>query len=381
MKLGSTYMKPKIETLTIERFRALERIELSGLGRVTLITGRNNTGKSSILEALQILVSDASPSIINKILRFREEHTGEIEDQNQPANAEGMFPWSSLFNGFPQFSTDIKPIVIRSNGRQRSLDLSLEACWLSEELGPDGSRRFVSRQQSLFEGEEDYPALRVKSNNIERLLPLSRLRRRFGYRSALRTEVEDQAFTCLFVSPYGGEGTATLGYLWDKIALSDREEDVVEALRIIDDGIIGVSMVGGEGAHHARTAIVRSKQIQRPVPLRSFGDGLNRLFGIILSLVNAKSGILLVDEFENGMHHTVQLDAWRAVFKLATRLDIQVVATSHSWDAIDAFQKAASEVPDEGVLIRLTKKGNEIIPTIFDEKELAVAARERIEVR
>jgi predicted ATP-dependent endonuclease of OLD family len=108
---------------------------------------------------------------------------------------------------------------------------------------------------------------------------------------------------------------------------------------------------------------------------------MNRLFGIILSLVNAKDGLLLIDEFENGMHYTVQTDAWRAVFKLASRLDIQVVATSHSWDAIEAFQKAASESPEDGVLIRLTRKGDDIVPTVFREDELAIATRDRIEVR
>lgn len=183
------------------------------------------------------------------------------------------------------------------------------------------------------------------------------------------------------MSPYGGERTATLGPLWDKIALSDLEKDVVDALRIIDPEITAVSMVGGEGPRQTRTAIVRAAGIPRPVPLRSFGDGLNRLFGIALSLVNAKDGLLLIDEFENGMHHTVQADAWRAVFRLASRLDIQVVATSHSWDAIEAFQKVANEDPEEGVLVRLSRRGDDIIPTVFREKELAIATRDRIEVR
>ena len=90
---------------------------------------------------------------------------------------------------------------------------------------------------------------------------------------------------------------------------------------------------------------------------------------------------LLIDEFENGMHHTVQLDAWRAVFKLSQRLGIQVFATSHSWDSIEAFRKAAAETPEEGVLARLSRRGEEIIPTVFHEDELAVATRDRIEVR
>ncbi len=198
----------------------------------------------------------------------------------------------------------------------------------------------------------------------------------------IRSDVTDEpTLPCVFVSPYGGERTATLGALWDKIALSDREKDVVEALRIIDPEISAVSMVGGERPREQRTAIVRASNLPRPVPLRSFGDGLNRLFGIVLSLVNAKDGLLLIDEFENGMHYTVQLDAWRAVFRLSRRLGIQVFATSHSWDSIEAFQKAASETPEEGVLVRLSRKGEDILSTIFAEDELAVATRDRIEVR
>ena len=117
------------------------------------------------------------------------------------------------------------------------------------------------------------------------------------------------------------------------------------------------------------------------MPLRSFGDGVNRLFGIALSLVNAKDGWLLIDEVENGMHYSVQLNVWRTIFRLSRELGIQVFATTHSWDCIEAFQGAASEDPAEGVLIRLSRKGEDIIPTVFREDELAVATRERIEVR
>lgn len=69
------------------------------------------------------------------------------------------------------------------------------------------------------------------------------------------------------------------------------------------------------------------------------------------------------------------------ILKMPIDLNIQVFATSHSWDAVEAFQKAAAEVPDEGLLIRLSRKDNAIIPTLFREEELAVATREKIEVR
>ena len=66
---------------------------------------------------------------------------------------------------------------------------------------------------------------------------------------------------------------------------------------------------------------------------------------IVLSLVNARGGVLLIDEFENGLHYSVQLDAWRMIFNLAQSLNVQVFATTHSWDAVESFQTAAAEAP------------------------------------
>ena len=106
-----------------------------------------------------------------------------------------------------------------------------------------------------------------------------------------------------------------------------------------------------------------------------------RIFAIVLSLVNAENGILLIDEFENGLHHTVQIDVWRMIFRLAKRLDVQVFAASHSWDALEAFQKAAAEAPEEGALLRLTRRYGNVIPTVFPEDELAIVTRNKIEVR
>ena len=83
-------MKPRIASLSIERFRSLQRVKIEGLGRVNLVTGRNNTGKSSILEALRILASDASPSVLSRILRYREEDIGETEDAVRPVDTESL---------------------------------------------------------------------------------------------------------------------------------------------------------------------------------------------------------------------------------------------------------------------------------------------------
>jgi hypothetical protein len=374
-------MKLRMASLSIEHFRSLGQLRIEGLGRVNLITGRNNTGKSSVLEALRILASDASPTVLWDILRYREENLGDSDEASRAHATEGPSEISSLFPGFPSLDRIGESIVIASNGSNAPSHLSLSVGWFSEERDTEGFRRLIPQQPQLFSETELIPALviEVGAGGTRKVVPLDSFRRLS--RRIPGNPAEEPRIPCVFVSPYGSERTAAFGWLWDKIALSDREQEVVEALRIITPDITAVSMVGGEGPRQRRVAIVKTKGQPRPLPLRSFGDGLNRLFGIVLSLVNAKNGLLLIDEVENGMHHTIQADLWRAIFRLSRRLDTQVFATSHSWDSIEAFQKAAAEEPEDGVLIRLSRKGHEVIPTMFREKELAIATRDGIEVR
>jgi AAA15 family ATPase/GTPase len=124
--------------------------------------------------------------------------------------------------------------------------------------------------------------------------------------------------------------------------------------------------------------IIKVAGIEEPIALCSLGDGMQRIFGIALALVNAKDGILLIDEIENGLHYSVQPDIWRLICQLAQRLNVQVFATTHSWDCIEGFQTSAQK---EGLLIRLQSKKDEISTVLYEEEDLAIATREQIEVR
>ena len=375
--------------LSIAGFRGLKDLALSPLGRVNLITGKNNTGKSSILEALRLHTQNAAPHVVSSILAFREESSRRANEEERSSDPESVFHLSSLFHGFPQLSEPFEPIIISTSGKGHPMQLTMRVDWFEEEPDSEGIPRLVPKRDPLFGETEATAALVTETEkgkqirSLERFARVARMGRppRFGLSDAMRMPYVLISSYGVLVSSYGGEESDTLGFLWDRIALTDPEKDVIEALRIIDPRISAVSMVAGEINSRRRTAIVRADHISRPVPLRSFGDGLNHLFSIVLSLVNARGGILLIDEFENGLHHTVQFDAWRMIFRLAHKLDVQVFATSHSWDAVSAFQEAAAEAPEAGVLLRLTRRGDDIIPTVVAEDELAIATRASIEVR
>ncbi len=170
--------------------------------------------------------------------------------------------------------------------------------------------------------------------------------------------------------------------LWDAIELTRLEDEVIKALKLILPELekIGLKILLNDSTQRFPYAKVR--EYYQPLPLRSFGDGMNRLFGFALALANCGGGILMIDEIENGLHYSVLLDVWRLIFNTARELNVQVFATTHSLDCIKAFQRAAEEdKKDEGMLIRLARKGDKIKAVLFDEREMETVVENNIEVR
>ena len=128
--------------------------------------------------------------------------------------------------------------------------------------------------------------------------------------------------------------------------------------------------------------IVRLQDHDRPISLESLGDGAVRLFGVAMALANSRGGFLLIDEAENGIHHTVQRDLWTMILRTAHANEIQVLATTHSWDCVRGFAEAVIDCEQEdGVLVRLDRDGTELRAVVYSEDALETAAHQGIEVR
>lgn len=368
-----------IESIEVSGFRGFSSFRANSLGRVNLITGSNNSGKSSLLEAIRLLASGGSVQTFRDILGYREELGSAEADGSSLRNDLDVF--ATLFTGCPTLSN--KPaqfrITVAGNLPLSANDLSVRAGWFVRNYSSDGSSvSFEPAESDLFGDEEVFPALELKAGaKGRRVLPLSRLRRGF----APKSEMDSTQMPCVYLDPFSSRSTSQLAAMWDAIALTDGERETLRALKIASPDIEGVSMVGSDARGRYRTAIVKSEKFDLPVPLRTFGDGVNRLFGIILSICNARNGVLLIDEIENGLHHSIQVEVWRTIFRLARDLNVQVFATSHSFDCIRSFQAAASNSEQDGVLIRLTRKGDYVIPTLFTEDDLRIVSRDDIEVR
>ena len=373
-------MNTPISKLRVTRFRSLRDLMVGPFGRVNLITGKNNAGKSSLLEAIRILVTEGAPSTFYNILNYREEagvSTPELEASLSPDDTASF---SSLFSGFPTLAGCAEPFTIsnQNGGTSPVKTISVRVGWYSEQFDPELGRRFVKAETDLFGESAGLPVLEIEAPSRRRLLRIDPPR---PHRRVISESGEGVPTPCIFLDPFSSRSTSQLAALWDSIALKEEEKQVVGALQIISDDIEAVSMIGSDAGSRSRTAIAKSRAYPNPIPLRTFGDGVNRLFGIILSLSCAKGGVLLVDEIENGLHHSILTKVWAVIFQMARTLNVQVFATTHSWDCIQSFQEAANSDAEEGVLVRLSLKGNDVIPTLLREEQLRIASRDQIEIR
>ncbi|VFM94905.1 MAG: AAA domain-containing protein, putative AbiEii toxin, Type IV TA system [Candidatus Kentron sp. G] len=175
--------------------------------------------------------------------------------------------------------------------------------------------------------------------------------------------------------------------LWDSISLTDLEDDVIQGLRILEPELVRLTFVkmnsGVEGYYRVRDRIplVRQNKSSNPVPLKSLGDGMIRIFHIVLSLVSAKGGILLIDEFENGLHWEVQEKAWRLIFELAEKLDVQVFATTHSRDCVNNFSKVWKDNAGQGAFVRIVREHDKTAIKEYDAQLLTDSLEMDTEVR
>ncbi len=172
-----------------------------------------------------------------------------------------------------------------------------------------------------------------------------------------------------------------LADLWDAVIRDPAKEQVVTtALQIIEPAAEDIRFtskrtVGG--------TLVKLKEYSTRVTISSLGEGIRRVLALALSAVTVGKGVLLIDEIDTGLHYRVQADVWRLLLKVAKERDIQIFATTHSWDCVAAFQEALieSDSPSIGQLIRLEKTDRGIRKVPYTASDLAIAVREGIEVR
>lgn len=360
----------KLESLRIRNYRSLEDVYVERLGRLNLITGRNNVGKTSLLETVRLWASRTDVNALLDIIDARDESLlpdNEIKDERDERQGDNsLLGCLCLFSGYPSIDAVKDPIEIAGNGT--TLSISIGDREMEQEVLPGLQQeldKLIARTKVLELSVEPY------ERSVSLRLPsyYSNLRRNKFRELRMRENRGNIPCVSLASSTLNSIESFSTATLWDNIALTDKEDFVLRGLKLIEPRIDRVNFI--QGGRRGRIPVIRVTGIDRPIPLHGLGDGVTRIFEIMLALVNAEDGFLLIDEFENGLHYSVQAMAWQTVLELAASLNVQVFATTHSSDCVEAFQHVSEAAAGEMILTRMIAEDGTVRAETLDRFKLS----------
>jgi AAA15 family ATPase/GTPase len=172
-----------------------------------------------------------------------------------------------------------------------------------------------------------------------------------------------------------------LSDLWNSILLTPKENKVVSALQILEPTVSRIGFTSYPNYH--ANILIKLDTYPQPISLTNMGEGMRRILAIAMASVTVENGFLLVDEIETGLHYEAQSQMWSFILEIAKEFNIQVFATTHSWDCIASFQEALAQLKDNsiGKLFRLSRQDENIRVVEYNTDELSIAVRQSIEVR
>lgn len=383
-----------LPNLVVSGFRGINSLRIPSLKRVTLFVGKNGVGKTTLLEAIRIYASRGKASELGNILRSRGEISAATNEEGEEIDSPNLL---ALFYGRSIEDEQTISIGCTDSLRQIRIQPKLLEFNELEELGLYDFDSFVYRkawQLQVIYGQKRiaipwiYAPTGTEDISMFFEQRYRRQSRQRDRRHFVNFEDVDEApigVQCFNLGP-GLMSTQAIAQLWGKIALTDDEEQAVEALKLVfGNGIQRVAVISREDAvsrKHRFEVSVRIRELANPVPLQSLGDGAIRFFGTGLALATSRNGFLTIDEAENGIHHSLHRDYWRMILQMACNNNIQVIATTHGWDCVRGFAQAVSEMEHAaGTLIRLEESNGDLRAVPYSSDDLLTAAVQGIEMR
>ena len=288
-----------INSIKIERFRCFNETELSGFRRLNLFGGKNNAGKTSLLEGIYLgLTADKM-----KIRQMRSKYELlDIEQKDKDSNTYLHYGGQTE-----------KPFFISVPNFKRAPLIKLE-------FRSDRLETIFQRQATLLSNAEEQQAVDAffKNNRVSFIL-------------AKNTQ---------FPTDYD------LSKQFNEADRRGESDEILNSIKLIDNSIEELK------TYSDRTDIfLRKKGEKHRLPLPYFGDALQKMmrYAITAATLHSENGskdikkYLLIDEIENGLHYTVHDEFWEMLFKLAIGYDIQIFAATHSREMIEAFNRIAQK--------------------------------------
>ncbi|MFD0837107.1 ATP/GTP-binding protein [Mariniflexile aquimaris] len=320
----------KFKKLSINNFRGVKKLEIDGLKNVNIILGKNNSSKTSILEAIFLLVGSLNPEILLRINQFRKLSFNEQDDFRLVFN-NLKFDENIIIEGNQDADThkilEIRPTSQNKNFTQNKKTINAEDL---KELDFDSHPDDLSINQLTFLSK--YKEKHSKEKTVE-----SKLLFRNGQFNSeignIRTALSERA---VFLTQ-SLDMSVNLEKELEDLIVSKQIDLVIEALNIVDENIKDITF-------GRNRLIYIDVGMTRMIPINLMGDGVRRMLVVILSIYNAKGGIVVIDEIENGIYFSTLNKLWRSILVTANKCNTQVFITTHNYETIKSLKECLSNL-------------------------------------
>lgn len=365
--------------LQIKNFRLFGDLKIDWLGRINLLGGNNNSGKTTVLEAIFLLCGGGNPELVLRINAFR----GVTLVQGEPSVVSETY-WKPLFSDL-DMSHPVEITGKRAGRNRLALTIALERS-NTVELSRHHVKPSSHEGHGVISKLQDQQVLRT-GGEISAPYGLLLTHKSPGNKDVQgRIKVTQEGlqitrptlpipFPAMFLSSRSGslqEDAVRLGQLRTR----KQSGLLTKVLQIVEPRLQSVEDISASGL----PMIWGDIGLPELVPLSAMGEGMTRIARIVLAISSSPGGVVLIDEIENGIHYSIMDKVWAVVAEAARQFNTQIVATTHSFECFRAAHGALNS--DEWRYHRLdrTKDGTNRCVT-FSPEDTEAAIRHGMEVR
>ncbi len=357
------------KSFDIKNFKCFEHLKIDNLARVNLIAGKNNVGKTALLEALYIHTGAYNPGLAIVLKSFRgHEHI------KPESILEARSFWGLLFTGFDT-TKEIELVAGEVSREPRSLHLRLVR-------QPDDVSAMPSEERITI---DDYSNVYVRGRPMVLELEYNQAGNHGKHWLVPRDghpEVQPPPplppFRATFLLARKGADHAKHAGMFGKLRRKSGHPPLVQALKILEPRLADLTVIPGDAGDMIHGDI----GLRETMALADMGGGMVRLASLLLAIADVSEGAVFIDEIENGLHYSVLEDVWRAIGEAARQFNVQVFATTHSRECVGAATEAFKESKsNELAFYRLVWVDGKIDATRYDSESLSDAIETGWEVR
>lgn len=327
-----------ISSIYIDEFRGFKDFEILGFKDINILAGSNNTRKTSILEAINIL---EYPDEIGNYINVCRQREGKSK--------------VSLYNIFINSITKDDTLTHKEVKIKGVINNKTVGCFIEGEVVNVMSNNINAKTLKSFQGTICSINQDIDNRN---------------YKKVYIDEESDRLNVSSTSSFSPIKITTVLPFdhvdkeMMNTVIKEGKRQEIVDVLKIFDKDIIGFEMIKED--EEIKTYI--NHNITGLLPISTYGDGLKKVVYLSSVIINARDGILLIDEIETAIHHGALEEVFKWFIDACNRYNVQLFATTHSLEALDALLESAmkykgSNYLKDSINLITLKRGNDYYDT------------------